>query len=441
VYIDLGDPAWRAIEISPAGWAIEPEPRVRFLRARGARPLVVPTRDGSIDALRDLVHIATDDDYRLVVGWLVGALRPTGPYPLLALAGEQGAGKSTAARVIRRLVDPSIAELRAEPRTIDDVMIAAARSRVVALDNLSHIEPWLSDALCRLSTGGAMTKRELYTDGEEIILEAVRPAILTSVTDIVVRGDLLDRAIAITLPVVAESARVTEDVLWARFAATAPGILGALLDAVASALARERDIAIDRLPRMADWARWVTAAEPGLAWPQGQILDAYRAMRATAVETSLDGDPLAVAIRRLSLPWIGTAADLLVATAPTGRAPRGWPESPRAMSAAIRRLAPYLRRVGIDVATYREPGSGSRRLVRLDHRAADGDETGDTSSRPSHPSQEADIRADIGDGRADRPSHRPSPNQARACDGRDHCDGRDGHPGLLSHGVDDGIRL
>jgi hypothetical protein len=267
----------------------------------------------------------------------------------------------------------------------------------------------------------------------------VRPAIVTSVTDVVVRGDLLDRAIVITLPTVAESARVAEDALWARFAAAAPGILGALLDAVASALARERDTALDRLPRMADWARWVTAAEPGLGWPHGQILDAYRAMRATTVETSLDGDPLAVAIRRLSLPWIGTSADLLVLLAPSGRAPRGWPESPRAMSAALRRLAPYLRRIGIDVAMYRESGSGSRRLVRLDHLPADDDETGAVSSRPSHPSQEPNIRADIGDGRDDRPSHRPSPDQADDRDGSDHGDGRDGLPGLSSHGGPDGI--
>src|SRR5690606_12114410 len=108
-----------------------------------------------------------------------------------ALPVEQGAGKSTAARLIRRLVDPHIAELRAEPRTIDDVMVAAARSRVIALDNLSGIPPWLSDALCRLSTGGALTKRELYTDADEIILEAVRPVIVTSITDVITRGDLL----------------------------------------------------------------------------------------------------------------------------------------------------------------------------------------------------------------------------------------------------------
>jgi hypothetical protein len=429
VYVDLGDPLWRAITVTSAGWIIEPHPSVRFIRPRGARPLPMPTHGGTIDALRDLIHVATDDDYHLIVGWLLGALRPAGPFPLLALMGEQGAGKSTAARVLLRLIDPSIAELRAEPRTIDDIMIAASRSRVVALDNLSHIQPWLSDALCRLSTGGALTKRELYSDAEEVIIEAIRPALVTSIADVVVRGDLLDRAIAITLPMLPESARMTEDKLWTRFAAEAPGILGALLDGVASALANEQDTDVDRLPRMADWARWTMAAELGLAWPQGRILTAYRAMRTSAVEAAVDGDPLAVAIRRMSLPWSGTAADLLMLLTPSGRAPRGWPESPRALASALRRLAPGLRAVGIAIAHHREAHTG-RRLIWLDRH---GDDDPDTSSPSSPSSPIPDLRVGEGDGRGDglhTSSPASSPDRASKYGRRDHGDDGDGLPAL-----------
>jgi hypothetical protein len=374
LYLDLGDPTWRAVEITPAGWWIEARPPVRMLRSRGMLALPVPTSGGSIDMLRELVHVASDDDYRLLVGWLVGALRPAGPYPILSLVGEQGTGKSTAARIKRRLIDPHVAELRAEPRVIDDVMIAAARSRIVALDNLSHLAPWLSDALCRLSTGGALTKRELYTDDDETIIEAMRPVIVTSITDIVTRGDLLDRAIVIALQTLPGAQRVTEAELWCRYEAAAPAILGALLDAVVVALARERMTTIAELPRMADWARWVTAAEPALGWPGTSILDAYRAMRGTAIEVTLEGDPLAAAIRHLvipeghpALPWEGTATDLLRAITPDGRTPRGWPESGRGMSAALRRLAPGLRHVGIEI-DYRRVGHDRDRVVHIDSR-------------------------------------------------------------------------
>lgn len=40
-------------------------------------------------------------------------------------------------------------------------MIAANNSWCLAYDDLSHVPPWLSDALCRLSTGGGFATREL----------------------------------------------------------------------------------------------------------------------------------------------------------------------------------------------------------------------------------------------------------------------------------------
>ncbi len=143
---------------------------------------------------------------------------------------------------------------------------------------------------------------------------------------------------------------------------------------------------IEALPRMADWAVWVTAAEPGLGWPETSILAAYRAMRGAVIENTLDGDPLAVAIRGLSRPWEGTAAELLVRITPAGRLPWGWPESPRAISTALRRLAPGLRRVGIDVSTSREAGTGGRRLIQITAL----ENTPAPSTPPSPPSQSPD---------------------------------------------------
>lgn len=416
VYLDLGDLTWRAVEVTAEGWRIVTDPPMRFVRSRGMLALPEPVRGGSVDDLRELVHVASDDDHRLLVGWVLGALRPAGPYPLLSLVGEQGSGKSTAARLLRRLFDPHVAELRAEPRSIDDVMIAASRSRVLGFDNLSHLAPWLSDALCRVSTGGALTKRELYTNDDEVIVEAVRPTIVTSIADIVLRGDLLDRAITVTLPVLNERERLPEADLWRQYDATRPGILGALLDGVASGLARERLTKIDSLPRMADWALWVTAAEPGLGWPNRSIVSAYSAMRGTAIEATLDGDPLAVAIRGLAIPWEGTAADLLTRTTPMARAPRGWPESPRAMSAAVRRLAPALRRLGVEVSGYKEAGTGGRRLITIS-KTEDGS---DPTSPPSLSSQ-GPCGGNVNGGGDGRPADTPA--QSDLCDRCDHGDG------------------
>lgn len=428
VYLDLGDPTWGAVEATPAGWRVVTDPPIRFVRSRGMLALPEPVRGGSIDQLRALIHVASDGDYRLLVGWLLGAMRPAGPYPLLSFVGEQGTGKSTAARCVRRLIDPHVAELRAEPRTIDDIMIAATRSRVVALDNLSHLAPWLSDALCRVSTGGALTKRELYSNDDETIIEAVRPMIVTSIADIVTRGDLLDRAIAVTLPVLPEGDRLPEAELWRRYDAAVPGILGALLDGVVSALVRERTIRIDALPRMADWAVWVTAAEPALGWPEQSILSAYRTMRGTVIEATLDGDPLAVAVCGLSRPWEGTAAELLTRITPVARLPRGWPESPRAMSAALRRLAPGLRRLGIEVSTYKEAGTGGRRLIAITTQEIGPNEP----SRPSQPPLGRDSVGDFGDGQGDDRRSPAAPDQGHLSGSCDHGDGCDGSSPISS---------
>ena len=368
VYLDLGDSAWRAVEITRAGWRVVEAPPVRFRRGRALLALPEPVHGQSLDALRDVIHVAAEDDWRLLMFWLVGALRPVGPYSLLALDGEQGAGKSTTARLLRRLLDPSAADLRAEPREIRDLMIAASGGWIVALDNLSHVQPWLSDALCRLSTGGALSTRQLYTDGDEYIVEAIRPIILTGITSVITRGDLQDRAIAITLPAIPDRLRQPEAELWSRYDRIRSGVLGALLDAVACALRCEHEVKLDAPPRMADAARWATAAEPAMGIPTGGIVHAYADRRQQLAEATLEGDPLAAAIDAVPRPWDGTAAELLARVTPTGRLPRGWPESPRALGGALRRLAPQLRRLGIDldVGRRRQAHSGRRLIVLSD---------------------------------------------------------------------------
>jgi hypothetical protein len=153
VYLDLGDDRWRAVEISTDGWRTVDTPPVRFRRAKGMLALPEPVCGGSIDVLRQFINVAAAD-WPLVLAWLVAAMRPRGPYPLLGLHGEQGSAKSTTARVLRSLLDPNVSPIRAEPQNKRDLAIMANNSWVVALDNVSDLPRWLSDALCRLATGG-----------------------------------------------------------------------------------------------------------------------------------------------------------------------------------------------------------------------------------------------------------------------------------------------
>jgi hypothetical protein len=102
-------------------------------------PLPYPEREGSISALRKYINVGDEKDWLLLLSWLIAACQPQGPYPVLILQGEHGAAKSTTARLLRRLIDPSSAPLRTPPREERDLIIAASNSWLLAYDNLSGI--------------------------------------------------------------------------------------------------------------------------------------------------------------------------------------------------------------------------------------------------------------------------------------------------------------
>jgi hypothetical protein len=384
IYLDLGHEDWAAVRITAEGWDVLTSYPVRFKHPRGMLPLPLPKKGGGLHALRDLVNVASDTDWRLLVGWLLAAFRPTGPYPVLILTGEQGAAKSTTARLLRSLIDPNVAPLRSEPRDGRDLVIAANNGWVLALDNLSYLPAWLSDCLCRLATGGGFATRELYTDSDEVLFDSQRPIILTSIEDVADRGDLLDRALIVRLPAIPEEKRRPESEFWAAADLARPAILGALLDAVAAGLRNRPNVRLDRLPRMADFASWVTACEPGLDWPARSFLAAYHGNVAEANELALDATPIWPPLRQLVEtrgPWEGTAADLLAELAQLAgltrdgaKPPAGWPKKPNALTGRLRRLAPNIRRAGVAVDFHRTAG---KRLIRL---TASGWETPSSSS-------------------------------------------------------------
>jgi hypothetical protein len=167
IYVDLANERWEAVEITAECWRVVSDAPVRFRRPRGLLPLPTPARGGSVGELRRFVNVADETSWRLMVAWLVQALRPGYPYPLLILHGEQGSARSTAERLLAALVDPSVAPLRTTPRNEHDLYIAAENGHVVAFDNISDLKPWLSDALCRLSTGGGFGTRTLYENREQ----------------------------------------------------------------------------------------------------------------------------------------------------------------------------------------------------------------------------------------------------------------------------------
>jgi hypothetical protein len=394
VYVDLCDKEWRAIEISAGGgWRIIDRPPLRFRRSPAMLPLPEPKRGGSINLLRPYLNVRNDSDFVLVVAWLLAALRPRGPYPVLALSGEHGAAKSTFAKMMRALVDPNELPIRRPPKEERDLFIAANGAHMLALDNLSEIPAWLSDALCTLATEGAFSTRRLYTDAEEQLFRAQRPVVTNGITTVVTRPDLADRALFLALGVIDEERRRDESELWRTFENDRAKILGALLDAVAVGLRRLPEIKLDRKPRMADFAVWIAACETAL-WPAGTFAHAYAANRASAVEETLEHDPVASAVRILtqnSEEWAGVTKRLLaklgeIVGEQTVKS-REWPRSEKGLTTRLKHLATFLRRAGITV-TWAEHRTNQGRVVTIRRRHLEGPAE---PSQPSQPSRDGKI--------------------------------------------------
>ena len=382
IYIDLGDASWQAVEIDEHGWRVIPEPPVRFHRSTGIRPLPVPVHGGKLDELRPFLNLKKKDEddsqFVLLVAWLLAALSLDGPYPVLGIAGEQGTAKSTLSAILRRLIDPNAAPLRALPREDRDLFIAATNAYLLVFDNVSGLLFWISDTLCRIASRGGFAVRSLYTDGDEVLFNEARPIVLNGIEDIITRPDLADRSLFVTLEKIEKKSRRAEKQLWAVFEKARPRILGALYDGVSHGLSRQSSTKLSELPRMADFALWATACETAF-WKSGTFWKAYSANIAGATETVIEADIVATMVLAFLSDeknytsegiWEGTPTRLLeLLTDKLGKAQqqtREWPKAPHVLSGRLRRCASALRDLGVTINLGERDGDKNRtRQIKL----------------------------------------------------------------------------
>jgi hypothetical protein len=167
IYIDLYDRNWRSARITPDGWDVVDQPGVFFRRAEGMKALPMPERGGSLDELTHFLNVSRDQ-FVLVKGWLLAALRPKGPYPLMVVYGAAGSAKSNLCRILRALTDPNSSPLNSPPREMRDLNTTALSNHVLGYDNPSRLSHNLSDSLCRLATGAGNVERRLHTNREVV---------------------------------------------------------------------------------------------------------------------------------------------------------------------------------------------------------------------------------------------------------------------------------
>ncbi|MDE0994909.1 MAG: hypothetical protein OSA23_17360 [Rhodospirillales bacterium] len=372
IQLDLGNDATKIIEINKTEWLPTKGTQSNFLRPDGMHDLPMPVEGGTIDALRLFLNTSSNEDFVLVVAWLLAALRPTGPYPVLALTGEQGSAKSTTAKVLRSLVDPFHGNSRSLPDNERDLFIAANSSHVMSFDNISFLPKSMSDALCRLATGGGFSTRKLYSDDEEQIFNSVKPIILNGIGNYITRPDLADRSISVKLKTIKSSDRLSEQKFWEDFENAYPKILGALLTAVSHGLQNADKISPNALPRMADFSKWVMACETAF-WERGTFEHAYALNAENQLDDLIDADPLAIVIlgfmdgRTL---WTGTSsnlsAEIKLYAETTDQTQMVLPVSPDALGKHIERIKPILRQKGINISRVRSNDKNRTRLISIE---------------------------------------------------------------------------
>jgi hypothetical protein len=339
LYVDLGDPEWRAVRITGDGWSVVESPPVRFRRPPDMRPLPFPEHGGSIEPLRQFLPGVDDDAFILIVAFLLAALQPNGPYPVLVFYGQQGWAKTGLLRILRALTDPNKVMTAPLPSGVRDLRIAASNSHMQAFENVSKIPDAMSDNLCRLATGGGFRTRALYSNANEATFAGARPIMMEGIAAFVTKPDLIDRSIII--PLEGTFGRMTERDLWAKFDKIKGGVFGALLDMMVKGVKRLPETRLVDLPRMADFAVWVTAC--GL----DGFETAYARNRQGATDAMLEHDLLAQAVEAFMATWRewrGAASDLLQEIGHVAGCLK-----PRELGDGLRRLAPPLRTHGITV--------------------------------------------------------------------------------------------
>ena len=351
ILLDLANSEGQFVEISPDGWRVTAGTNALLQTSLSARELPAPLHGpedappdpaATLETLRACLNLSSRADWLRCLAWLLAALRPTGPFPILILQGPPGSGKTSAARLLRFLIDPSTAPFTPFPHNTRHLLSLARHNWVLAFDHIGKLSPQLGDALCRLSTGvGVLVPETPLPDPtrDPLLKHLSRPMIFTVTDKWSPAPDFAGRALAVTLPEIPNTNRRADTDLLTTYSDAYPHLLGALCSAVATALQRVSAVRFSEATRQAGAQAWAMAAAPALGCTEAEMQQAF---------TGPTAHPLVQSIEALLIPqglWTGTAADLLPHLAPSTEY-----QTPKGLSQHLKTAAPRLASAGIQLA-------------------------------------------------------------------------------------------
>lgn len=354
VVVDLGRVDGKCIVVDREGWKIVDRSPVLFERSELVGELPLPDTSGDVTELRELLNLG-QDDFDVLVGWMIAAMIPAIAHPILMLGGGQGTGKTSAARMIVGVLDESAAPARTQPKDVETHALQVAASWTTVFDNISKIPEWWSDALCKTVTGDAFTRRKLYSDRELSVVTFRRVIAITTIDAGALRGDLGDRLVLVDLETIDK--RRSETALLDQHKKMRPRILGAFCTLLSRVLHTLPNVHLEEMPRMADFA-CVLAALDEIRGTRS--LATYLGQRERIADDVVQGDPVGSAVAE----WLGetrgtihtlTMKELRRAlVAHDAEVAYRLPKTDSGLGQAMKRLAPALRYGGFEITQPRK---------------------------------------------------------------------------------------
>jgi hypothetical protein len=373
VWIDMCNDKQQAIHVTGEGWRIVDNPPTLFRRYSHQQPLATPVRGGDLNLFLRFVNLAEDseDNGLLLIVEIIHFLIPEIPHVILVLYGVQGSAKTTLFKLIGSVIDPSSVEVLSIPRDERELIQQLSHHWCAFYDNVGSLRWWVSDALCRAATGGGFTKRELYTDDDDVVYNYRRCIGLNSINIAAQRPDLLDRCSLIGLKHIPNDKRKTEETLWQEFDRVKGEILGGFLDALSRAIKIYPTIKLRELHRMADFVIWGCAISEALGIDKKKFLAAYDANVELHTEEAARSSPVAEVIVKFmdgKLTWEGSPSELYAKLSEKAKQvnistrQKAWPKAPNSLIRRINELVPALAQLGYEVVEGREDKTRTIRI-------------------------------------------------------------------------------
>jgi hypothetical protein len=408
-YYDLTNSNWSTVKITPEGWTIENNPPILFRRYANQLPQVTPIStsitsspssfltmddkdDTILDKFIDLLNVKDNDNKLLLKCYIISLFIPDIAKPILMLHGEQGSAKTTLQELIKMLVDPSIVKTLTFPRDINELVQQLSHNYIAYYDNISIIKEQISNALCRAVTGTGFSKRQLYTDDDDIIYYFLRCIGFNGINLAATKADLLDRGIIIQLErILRQNRRKIEDI-WKDFEILRPQLLAYIFDILVKVLRIKQEGGIkisNGLNRMADFEEYAEIIARCMGYREGEFLRVYQDNISLQIDEAIQANPLAQAIIELMADEIikdektGEEIDTKPKEEPLTMTPtnlhrelenialtklnlnvskiKSWPKSPNQLSRRLTEAQTTLREKGIIIERYKDE-KGHRKI-------------------------------------------------------------------------------